>query len=222
MAPETNSQTKGSARARAWLQTVVNPLLRTLPIEEDYLKREVWTWRFHLQQCELLQSCRDHVGGLYVENLEDLAARRPELAERMDAHDAKLDDLVRVLAEAERALVGNSEFVKAVEEARASHAAQQPADAPWGAFKPDKLVPLAAQFVLNNVDPELARVSDSTMRNFWFSHHAALRRFGQGYLDRIRPVGKALLGEVIALQKALRAIRVELCDAFDLPPVPVE
>jgi hypothetical protein len=222
MAPETNSQPKSSARARAWLQTVVNPLLGTLPIEENYLKQELWTWRFHLQQCELLQSCRDLVGGLYVENLEDLAVRRPELAERMNAHDAWLEDLVRALAEAQRALEVDPAFVHAVEQARAAHAIAQPTDAPWGAFKPDKLLPLAAQFVLNDVDPELARVGDSTMRNFWFSHHAALRPFGRGHLERIRPIGRALLGEVTALQQALRAFRVELCDAFDLPPVPVE
>jgi hypothetical protein len=222
MAPETNSQPKSSARARAWLQTVANPLLGTLPIEENYLRQGLWTWRFHLQQCELLQSCRDLVGGLYVENLEDLAVRRPELAERMNAHDARLDELVQALAEAQRDLEADPAFVQAVEQARAAHAIAQPADAPWGAFKPDKLLPLAAQFVLNSVDPELARVGDSTMRNFWLSHHAELRPFGREHLERIKPVGEALLGEVAALQKALRAFRAELCDAFDLPPVPVE
>jgi hypothetical protein len=200
----------------------VNPLLRSLPIEESFLERELWTWRFHLQQCELLQSTRDLVGGLYVENLEDLAARRPELAERLNGHDARLSDLVRALAEAQTTLEADPAFALAVEQARATHAAAQPADRPWGAFRPDKLLPLAAQFVLNNVDPELARVGDSTMRDFWLDHHAALRPFGRRHLERLRPLGKALLHEVTSLQQALQGFRAELCDAHDLPPVPVE
>jgi len=216
------SETISFPRARAWLLTAVNPLLRMLPIEKGYLEREQWTWRFHLRQCELLQPCRDIVGGVYVDNLDDLAARQPNIAAAIDAHDGDLEELVKALSAAQRALESNPVFQAAVEAAREAHREAHPSDTPWGAFSPDKLLPLAAQFALNNVDPELARVSDSTMREFWADHHASLAQYGEPHFETIRPRGRKLLASVQKLHGDLKRFRNELCHAHDLPPVPVD
>lgn len=222
MAPETNSLPRSSARARAWVQTVVDPLLRGLAIEEECLAHGRWTWRFHLQQCELLQSCSDLVGGLYVENLEDLAGKRPDLGARLEAHDARLEELVQALGRAQHGLEDDASFVQAVEEARARHAVEHPADRPWEPFGADRLRSLAAQYALNDVTPELARAEDGAMREFWPRHHVPLRARAGSRLGVVRPLGQALLEEVRVLRQLLASFRTELCTAFDLPPVPVD
>ncbi len=45
---------------RAWFDTVVNPLIRAMTVEQERLERKDWTWRFIPGGLEAIRSVRAH------------------------------------------------------------------------------------------------------------------------------------------------------------------
>ncbi len=223
--------TRNVDRARAWLVTVVEPLLRSFAIEEGHLEREHWTWRFDFDMCELLRPTRRIVGSHYGRNLGDLTRKHPELANVLDARDRGLDELVRALRAAQGALEDDLAFRAAVESARSEYSRVRPGG-PLPPRPEKTLVSLAAQHVLNDIDPSSsfstgagapgAESSTESMRSFWADHGATLRRLGEARAEAIKPLGRTLLTAVRAARAAVEQFERDLCDAFDLPPVPVD
>lgn len=210
------------ASAHAWLVTVVNPLLRGLRIEEDYLGRKAWTWRFHLQRCEVLDRCQDMIPSEYEDNFEDLLGRKPDLDRLVQEHDARLASLQAAFLQAQTQI--ERSLSRETQRALAKHKATHPTDHPTGAFNAEQLPSLVAQFVLNNVTMDLT-AADSTMHAFWNSFGAEfLKSRTTKFAAEVAVVdqaGDALIGSVRKVAKAIRKIRAELCDEYGLPPVPV-
>lgn len=213
---------RSEKRAQAWIVTAINPLLRALPVEENYLSERIWTWRFNSERCELLWPCREMVPTLYADNLVDLLAQNQRLEELAARHDRSLAELLKQLRLAQQALETDPGFCEAVDNAIAAHSHTVPDDRPWGAFRPDQAVSLVAQFVINHVsDP-----SGTSMDRFWQAHGAEFRSFHDRpgpstYLHLVDQRGAAMLIRVRRLTKELRSLRDELCNEFGLPPIPL-
>lgn len=209
-------------RARAWLVTVINPLLQGLRVEEDYLERKAWTWRFHRHRCEVLDFCQDMIPSAYQDNFDDLREKKPDLDELVREHDDRLKSLHAALLTAQTRI--EKELAEEVSRALAEHKVAHPDDQPAGAFDEGKLPSLVAQFILNNVTIELT-VSDSTMHTFWKSFGEAFLRGRTtkfpAEIAAVDEAGDALLGSVRKVAKTFRKIRTELCDEYGLPPVPL-
>lgn len=219
MSTKASDGTKTSSeRARAWLVTVINPLLGALELEEGYLSRERWTWRFHLEECELLQPCRTMVPSMYSENFDDMLRKRPDLTEVVRGHDAALGALLAELLAAQKALEADGAFQNVVRTLLDEHRTAEASDEPWGAFAPEKIVPLTAQYVLNGITESY---QGETMFRFWNRHGERFRAEFASYAERIEPHGARLLQQVQALRQALTALKYALCDEHDLPPVPL-
>lgn len=209
---------EGPIRAWMWVKTVITPLLRALPIEADYARRELWTWSAHLGRCELLRSTREMIGEHRAPNLDDLIRCRVELAPLFAAHDDAVVTLERGLTKAQRVLEQDAAFREVVERVTMSHLARHPDDAPWAPFKRSHLTPLAAQFVLDGVDPEDSKECVTSLHPLWADHHAELSPFGIEPRMTLRPAGRAVLEANRLLAKALEEVRRRLCDAHEIPP----
>jgi len=105
--------------------------------------------------------------------------------------------------------------------ALAAHRAVHPEDRPWGAFPEDRLVALAAEFVLNGVD--VAPPGSTTMERFWNGQRARILASVPG--DVLAPVsgaGERLRTVAKQLRTAAEGLRQRLVEMFAIvagPPV---
>ncbi len=215
-------------RARAWIVTAINPLLRALPIEEHYLSERLWTWRYHRGRCEVLSPCRDMVPALYADNWDDLLAKNKEVEKHASKHDRSLEKLVKLLKASQEALESDSSFIDGVNTALAKHRAAYPDDEAFreretvdvGAQA--RIVGLLAEFAINNAhDP-----SGTSMDRFWRAFGGELvafrdRQSASSFLTLADSAGDSMLNAVRRLMKVLREQRAGLCDEFGLPPTPI-
>ncbi|MGE0710148.1 MAG: hypothetical protein AB7N76_07410 [Planctomycetota bacterium] len=202
----------GPEEAPSFVQQCLEPMATRMLLEVSYLERKIWTWRFHLGECELLQPLSDTAGRV-------LASRSVLVANLRDAvprHDGLLGRLVDALASAQRELESDPGLRALTVERTAAHRADRPGDAPWGAFDEDVMPRLAAQFVINNVEP--GTISDSTMTRFWSSHGRDITQSAEHVMATHRPVieaaAAALLTECRSIAEELRRVRSILETAF--------
>lgn len=215
--------TVGPNRAQAWIVTVIDPIVRRLQVERHYLSLARWTWRFHRKRCELLLSSYEIVGGLYDANLDDLARRVPRLALTLKNYDVALQSLVEVLTRAQERLELLPSFLSAVEEARAAHSVNHPEDPrPTGAFDPGMLHAVCAEYVLNDYPTSEPELADSTMRLFWPANAARLSAEGRAEREATLQPGRVLLAAVDRTMAEFSEFKFQLCDQFDVPPVPIQ
>ncbi|MEO5924378.1 MAG: hypothetical protein ABIR70_11180 [Bryobacteraceae bacterium] len=82
--------------ARAWFDTVLNPLIRVLREESRRLAKNDFTWRVPGRFAALL-TIREHLPPEAGENLDQVLKHLPELKAKFDQHDQGLQELeVRV------------------------------------------------------------------------------------------------------------------------------
>ena len=88
----------GRERRKAWIYSVINPLLEGLRIEATFLARENWTFRRYNRELEFIRPARILVGHVSLPNLEDLEKSKPDtqkVIERREAQREKLRDACR-------------------------------------------------------------------------------------------------------------------------------
>lgn len=202
----------GPEEAPIFVEQCLDPMETHVKLEISYLTRKSWTWRFHLGQCELLQPLEDVAGrilasrGILTAGLRDAVPR----------HDALLEELVEALKAAQKALESHAAFGEAVNERTAAHRAANATDTPWGAFGSDVMPQLAAQFVINNVEPGTS--SDSTMNLFWASNGPALKELAEpvmaGQRPRVQAAADKLLVECRSIGAELLRVRGVLQAAY--------
>ncbi|MCI0624662.1 MAG: hypothetical protein L0387_23960 [Acidobacteria bacterium] len=98
----------GPRIVRAWFDTVINPMLKSLRAEHDMLERRDWTWQFHRDQLEMIENAAEYVDANAVDNLEQLLAFFPELKGKIDDHDVDRNQLLDACRALQAAIVTNS------------------------------------------------------------------------------------------------------------------
>lgn len=202
----------GPEEAPLFVQQCLEPMATHVTLEVSYLARRVWTWRFNLGECELLQPLGDTAGRILGSRGVLVAALR----NAVPRHDALLEKLVARLATAQKALESEPSFKALVSERTANHRAAEPEDTPWGAFDAGVMPQLAAQFVINNVEPGTS--SDSTMTRFWAAHGQDLTEAARltmaTHQPAIEAAGTDLLSECHSIEAELRRVRGVLETAY--------
>ena len=107
----------GRERRKAWIYSVINPLLEGLRIEATFLARENWTFRRYNRELEFIRPVPILVGHVSLPNLEDLENSKPDtqkVIERREAQREKLRDACRAAFDT---LAANPDFQRKVSDA---------------------------------------------------------------------------------------------------------
>lgn len=71
----------------AWFETVINPILRALSVEKDYLTKKYWTWQAVPGRLESIRRVDDMVPAGYQPNLRQFEKYHPKIKESLGFHD---------------------------------------------------------------------------------------------------------------------------------------
>lgn len=217
----------GPNRARAWVVTVVNPVLSGLARAKFYLASGNWTWRYRTESFEVIYPPSALVPIPYHANLEDLLASQELIATSFAEYERSLEGLAGACASAHAGLVGNPAFQEAVRSAtdrygRDPEIAKRGDVAWWGALPEEEASQLAAERVVNDHsgDPY------ATDAGFWARFGSELLAFRQdpglrSLFDALEERGRSALASLSDVESKLTELRRRLGSEHDLPPVPV-
>ncbi|MBM4258671.1 MAG: hypothetical protein FJ147_22565 [Deltaproteobacteria bacterium] len=213
---KTRRQRKGTERVKAWIYSVMNPLMEDLLAENKLLAKQDITWRYQTTEMEFIRETRGRVSPLARPNYDDLLRGLPSLKQEMKRRDEKIGVLFKSASQCWKDLIGH--FHHQVE----SPLTQWRAEGnpyPGGGTPEKEFSLLIAEHVINNVEELPAYY---TSRPFW-------TRFRDFFLSfRSVPSFSQLNQAISELKKAnetlieiLDQTRSQLCEEYDIPAAPI-
>ncbi len=192
-------------QVRAWLTTVIAPMVSALTVERQRVTRGNWSFRCETQDFEFLWPVDRMISVQCEANLEQLLRYRAELQALIRDHDIRLDALRTV---ARRTFDRLRQY-------RGFHALASAS----GASERDQCY--FAEYVINGLRD---LPSYHTTHEFWTREGAQfldLRREPalQADFASLDEAGRTFLGSLTGLLDALKRLQVELADRYKLPPV---
>lgn len=203
--------------ARAWIDTVLNPLLNALDVETQLVRKSSWTWRYRHRTLEYLRTVRAHLGLLPTENLDQLLHAYPELRGDLDAHDRALVEVKDACAALHDDLVASAEFQQACERAATPENLTRTG---WiaGATTAEERVSALAENAVNGQQEIPEYVSTYGL---WkeFGKEFLKQREQSRFASSLRAAGARFEQAVESLRQRLSDLRLTLAFEHDLPYV---
>src|SRR5258708_39504176 len=81
---------RGSERVKAWVYTILNPVIDSLRRETDLLKSGNLSWRAHSRRLEYIRPLSELIDANQQPHLEDFLAEHPVFGDRFSQHDLAL------------------------------------------------------------------------------------------------------------------------------------
>ena len=215
--PEIKSmETAGDARvkpnlARAWFDTVLNPLIGGLRLEWDLVMKGDLTWRKGSRTFASLARVKDHVLQAACDNLDQFVSFYPEVKGLITSHDERFESLLQAVRSYYDDLVENPKLQVLADEAWPSKT-EIPVD-------PNSVKYYAAEYIINNIGtlPSYYATSEG-----WNKRREDLLRVRA--LEGVRPAWRlveracadysASVGELLT---SLTTIRNRLSELIDVP-----
>ena len=215
----------GRERVKAWVVTVINPILEGLHTELYYLLQKNWTWRFTTGGFDYMSPIAGYIDIRHHPNFEDFCRKNPDIKKLIDEHDIALDNLARVLKSTcsfiLKSEVFNQRFNETVFEYR--NRGLEPRH-PWGAYPEEEGPKIVAQYLINNIQ-ELD--SSYTTSVFWrecgLKLRAVLKDPGvEPLIENVQEKGTRVEKIAAQIEESLKALRSDYADRFGIPPIPIE
>lgn len=210
---------------RAWFDTVLNPLLPALSLEERCLLTKDWTWRFIPGGLEAIRPVHSHLDIDARDNLEQFLGLHRNVAFVTQLHDKNVEGLSDNCAQLQRRLELSPALLKIFQRRTTPNALSDIGSLQqiFGAYPSEHQIALIGQYIVNNTGdlPEY----HSTAR-FWNKHKdeflAVLRhRSVLIHAKRTEKAGENLLKSVRILIRVLKETRLTLSLEYDVPYVTV-
>jgi len=215
----------GRERVKAWVVTVINPVLEGLYTELYYLHQKNWTWRFTTGGFDYISSIAGYIDIRYHPNFEDFCRKNPNIKKLIDEHDVALDTLARVLKGAYTFLLTSGVFKQRFNEAifEYHNRGLEPKN-PWGAYPEEEGPKVVVQYLINNIQ-ELD--SSYTTAVFWREYGLKLREVLKDpdiepLIKNVKEKGMHVKKIAAQIEESLKALRSDYADRFGIPPVPIE
>jgi len=209
---------------RAWFDTVLNPLLPALSLEEECLVRKDWTWRFIPGGLEAIRPVRGHLDINARDNLEQFLELHSGVAFAVQMHDKNVVGLSDKCGQLQRRLEQSPELLRIYKRLTTPEALSDIGGSLqqiFGAYPPEHQVALIAQYIVNNTGdlPEY-----HTTARFWNKHkHEFLAVLRQRsilvHALNTEKAGETLLKSVGLLLRVLKETRLRLSLEHDVPYV---
>jgi hypothetical protein len=209
---------------RAWFDTVINPLLRSLTVEQERLERKDWTWRFIPGGLEAIRPVHSHLDIGARDNLEQFLQLHSAVNLWAQKHDQQVALLSQRCEELQRKLQHSPQLLRIYERTTSPEALSEMGGSLreiFGAYPPQDHLALLAQYIVNNTGtlPEY-----HTTGRLWNKHKDEFLA-----VLRDRPIvlqagattktGEGLLKTVGLLFRVLKETRLKLSLEHDVPYV---
>jgi hypothetical protein len=204
--------------ARAWFDTALNPLIRGLRTEAEFIEHGNLTWRMHNEQFVCLFPVREQISVEAWDNFEQFLSIYPSLSEVLDRHDSALQTLHERVSEFYAALVHHPQLAEMLR--RAMETESRLRDAVTG-NRVAELPRYVAEYIVN----DLGTLPDyNSIASFWndkSSEFLALRERPeiQPLWEAVKQARSEFGRGVEALTKAITDVRKELSFKLDVPIV---
>ncbi len=140
---------------RAWFDTVINPLISALKMEQELLERKNWTWQFRPGHLEAIRDIKELIDLRAVDNLEQFESYYPKIKKNIDVHDEKKAKLLDQCWNL-HSVIANSPALQGKYEEATSPAALsklgKTLDELFGAYPQQDHLHLLAQYIVNNTE----------------------------------------------------------------------
>ena len=206
MAKPRKTKRPSKDQVRAWLSTVIAPIVGALDVERELMDRGSWSFRCGMQDFEFLWPTDRMVAEVHRPNLEQFWRYNPPLRELGKRHDALIDSLRVACRRVFERLLHEEEFLRIA------------ATVPGADQTAHKYF---AEYVVNGIRD----------LGLHYTYHEGWKLKGDEFLAlRERPAfaddvkslpktGGELRQVVDQLDAALSDLQQELADRYQLPPV---
>ncbi|MGE0820876.1 MAG: hypothetical protein AB7G75_00420 [Candidatus Binatia bacterium] len=209
-------QKKSTERVKAWIYSVMNPLMEDLLAENTLLSKKNITWRYQTMEMEFIQRAREHISPSLRPNYDDLLRGMPILKPQMEERDEKVEMLFQIAQECWQQLVSQLHFQ--VEQSLLQWE-KEGNPYPGGGTPEGGFFQLVAEYVMNNIEELPAHY---TSRTFWSRFRADFLVFRSGHnFSRLEQTLAELKQANEALIETLDQTRSELCEEYDIPAAPI-
>jgi hypothetical protein len=209
---------KGTERAKAWIYSVLNPLMEDLRAENTLLAKKNVTWRYQTAEMEFIRQTRDLISPSARPNYDDLLRGRPDLQPIMRDRDTKVETLNQAALACWKYLTEGAWFQSHVQQ-NLQMWTEEGHPYPGGPIPKEEFWQLVAEYVLNDTQTLPYHYSS---QQFWSRFRAIFIIF------RATPPFSELEQAISALKKANEALigtldqtRSHLCEEYDIPAAPI-
>ena len=213
---KTRRRRKGTERVKAWIYSVMNPLMEDLRAENKLLSKKNITWRYQTASMEFILSTRDRISPAVRPNYDDLLRGLPALRQEMEKRDEKVETLLHAASECWKQLIAC--FRPQVEQCLKQWK-EEGNPYPGGGTPEEEFWLLITEQVINNVEELPAHY---TSRDFWSRFRADFLTFRSGHhFSQLEQTIAELKQANKILIETLDQIRSQLCEEYDIPAAPI-
>lgn len=199
-------------RFKAWVYTVINPVLEGLKIEEAFLGRQNWTFRFRGGDLEFIRPVEEYVEFAGKPSLEDFLDSNSTDKKSIENRDQAREALRERCQRAFEYLAGSADFRQEV-----SSCIEEFGNSDDLRNEPE-FHNLMSERVVNNIPALPHYYADAT---FWFRFRDRLMKFRKGdVFEQADRAGAHLVQSNQELSTTLRATRKQQAKDNDVPFAP--
>jgi hypothetical protein len=209
----------GRERRKAWIYSVINPLLEGLRIEATFLAKENWTFRRYNRDLEFIRPVPVLIGYKSRPNLEDLATSKPQTRKAIQRREAQREKLRDGCRAAFDTLAANPDFQREVSEALQAVESERPGETENLTHPGVPFHEVIAEVVVNKGGvPDHAGIYP-----FWSRFRGQFMSFRVGAeFDAADQAGRELKDYNDDLERELTQLRSALADEYDIPWAPYD
>jgi hypothetical protein len=202
---DTSLKRAKPALVRAWFDTVLNPLIRGLGTEREFLEQGNLTWRSDGQRFAALAPVRDYIVPDAWPNLDQFLSIHGDLRDLLDRHDSALCALHERTANLHATLKADQKLVRMLDSGGGEGAAG--------------LAPYIAEYIVNNAEKLPDYYTTAPLWNKISPQFLALRADDglRSLVDAVDMARRDLLVAVNDLLDATAKLRRELSFELDVP-----
>ena len=208
----------GKERCKAWIYSVINPVLNGLEIEESFLAKRNWTFRRYNKDLEFIRPIRAFVDYQSRPNWDDFVTTNPAVRGSVEDREARREELRKACNTAFADLVKVTDFQRKVSECLDAFVKETRAQRS-SIFHPDvEPHEAVAEIIVNNV----AQLPDHYgPHGFWSRFGGELMEFRQGpRFEEADRAGDELKRSNENLSAKFSKLRSDLGAEYDIPWAP--
>lgn len=214
----------GKNIVRAWFDTVINPLLQSLRIEEAHLEVKNWSWQFRPGGLESIRNVRAHLDLEVRDNLEHFLGFYAKIGKAVRTHDDGVSLLTKKCAALQLAIENISALRTIYGKASSPESLSKlgrTLEQLFGAYPPDDHLKLLAQYIVNN-SPDLPDYYYTAP--LWNNHRDEFLSIlntplARRHSEETANAGESLQRNVTLLHRLLTETRLQLSLEHDVPYV---
>jgi hypothetical protein len=222
-----NEKRFGPRIVATWFETVINPLLQALQVEQQRLRKRNWTWQFMPGRLESIRYIREMIPAIYVPNLDQFARFHPVIKENMDFHDDEVAHLSVACMNLQRVLIDGDSLKKIFERVTSDESLRHlgmSLKSMFGSSTEIEQLGWIAEAIINSSGELPGYINHSPL---WNRHHEEFMSVldqpaaseAKTLTDR---AGEKLQQMAEHLIKRLTETRDDLSLKYDVPPVPTD